>query len=247
MIFSTHAAAPAPIGVLVSGGLDSCILLARLLDEGRAVQPFYIRSGLAWETAELDALRRFLDRVSTSLLAPLLVLDLPLSDLYSDHCSVTGCGVPDELSPDEAVFLPGRNALLAIKAAIWCQLHGVRELALATLKGNPFGDATDEFFAAYERALTLGLATDLRILRPFAQLSKREVMQLGQDYPLEATFSCIAPRDGLHCGHCNKCAERRRAFIAAEIQDPTRYADGSSNGNGARATSGSRLPDATRS
>ena len=35
--------------------------------------------------------------------------------------------------PDEAVFLPGRNALLTIKAALWCQMHGINELAVATL------------------------------------------------------------------------------------------------------------------
>ena len=37
-------------------------------------------------------------------------------------------------------------------------------------------------------------------------------MELGRDMPLELTFSCIDPRDGLHCGRCNKCAERQEAF-----------------------------------
>jgi len=41
---------------------------------------------------------------------------------------------------------------------------------------------------------------------------------------LEHTFSCIDPQDGRHCGHCNKCAERRLAFAALEIDDVTEYA-----------------------
>jgi 7-cyano-7-deazaguanine synthase len=43
--------------------------------------------------------------------------------------------------------------------------------------------------------------------------------------PLELTFSCIAPAGSLHCGQCNKCAERQRAFRLSSMPDPTRYAE----------------------
>ena len=147
-------ASAVPIGLLASGGLDSCILLASLLHEGRRVQPFYVRCGLAWEVDELAGLRRFLaalaDRNGQSRgeLAELVVLEMPLADLYAGHWSVTGREVPDHATPDDAVFLPGRNALLVVKPAIWCQLHGIKQLALATLRSNPFPDATEPFFAA---------------------------------------------------------------------------------------------------
>ncbi|MCD4728936.1 MAG: 7-cyano-7-deazaguanine synthase, partial [Pirellulales bacterium] len=42
--------------------------------------------------------------------------------------------------------------------------------------------------------------------------------------PLELTFSCLSPVAGLHCGRCNKCAERQEAFRSLEMHDPTRYA-----------------------
>jgi len=45
-------------------------------------------------------------------------------------------------TPDDAVFLPGRNVLLLSKAMLWCHLHGVEEVALAPLESNPFPDAT---------------------------------------------------------------------------------------------------------
>ena len=61
--------------------------------------------------------------------------------------------MPDQDSPDAAVYLPGRNALLLVKAALWCRLHGIEELALAVLAANPFADATPEFFAQFEAAL----------------------------------------------------------------------------------------------
>jgi 7-cyano-7-deazaguanine synthase len=63
----------------------------------------------------------------------------------------------------------------------------------------------------------------LEIIRPFAHLRKESVMELGRHLPLELTFSCLAPVDGLHCGRCNKCAERRRAFAQLKLNDRTRY------------------------
>jgi len=220
----TCTGSAADIGVLISGGLDSSILVAHLLDTGRRVQPFYVQSKLAWEATELDCLRRFLAAVGRRQLAPLVTLELPLADVYGAHWSTTGEAVPDAASPDAAVYLPGRNALLLIKAVLWCQLHAIDELALAPLRSNPFPDATDAFFDEYQAALNRATGGRLRIVRPFAKLTKRQVMELGRDCPLELTFSCIDPQHGIHCGRCNKCAERREAFRAAGMTDPTQYA-----------------------
>jgi 7-cyano-7-deazaguanine synthase len=102
-------------------------------------------------------------------------------------------------------------------------LQGIERIALAPLVGNPFADATAEFFAQFERIMSLALSGPLRIERPFGKLTKRQVLAFGRDLPLELTFSCIAPRDGKHCGECNKCFERQQAFQSAEIVDPTKY------------------------
>jgi 7-cyano-7-deazaguanine synthase len=212
------------IGVLASGGLDSSILLAHLLRNGRWVQPFYIRTGLYWQRRELPALTGYLAAIAAPHLAELVVLDLPLADLYQEHWSVTGRDTPDAQSPDEAVFLPGRNALLLVKAAVWCQLNGIGELALAPLGTSPFPDADDRFLGDFESALNRGSAGQLQLLRPFGTMTKRQVMELGRGLPLELTFSCISPVDSLHCGRCNKCAERQAAFRDAGLPDGTRYA-----------------------
>ncbi len=212
------------IGVLASGGLDSSILMAHLLESGRHVQPFYIRTGLVWQEGELGALRRFLGAVARLELARLVVLELPLADLYGDHWSLTGRNTPAADTPDDAVFLPGRNALLLIKAAVWCQLHGIHELALAPLGTSPFADASDDFLEDFQSALNHGGAGKLSLHRPFGSMTKRQVMELGRQMPLEWTFSCISPVGDLHCGRCNKCAERQAAFREAEMEDGTSYA-----------------------
>src|SRR5262245_35304735 len=115
------------IGVLVSGGLDSAILVSYLLDQGEQVQPFYVESHLRWQAAELAALREYLKAVDRPELADLVVIELPLEDLYGSHWSPTG-DVPGAATADEAVYLPGRNLLLAIKPALWCQMQGIGRL-----------------------------------------------------------------------------------------------------------------------
>jgi 7-cyano-7-deazaguanine synthase len=157
-------------------------------------------------------------------LAELVTLKLPLEDLYGDHWSLTGENVPDAASPDDAVYLPGRNPLLFVKTRIWCQMHGVQELAIGSLSSNPFADASDSFFSLFEQSLNVALDGKVALIRPLVGTDKRRHMQLGSKYPLELTFSCLAPELGLHCGRCNKCAERQRAFREAEIPDPTAYA-----------------------
>lgn len=200
-------------------------MVSELLRLDRTVQPLYVRSNLVWEDAEERSLQRYLLAVHSPWLRDLVVLDLPLTDLYGEHWSTSGEGTPAGDSTDEAVFLPGRNALLLVKAAVWCQLNGVYELALAPLGTSPFADATQPFFDHAQAMFNCYSARKpLRIVLPFSHLDKRQVMQRGRDCPLEFTFSCIAPEDGLHCGRCNKCAERKQAFRDIALEDPTRYA-----------------------
>jgi 7-cyano-7-deazaguanine synthase len=210
--------------LMLSGGIDSAVLLDQLLSRGWDVTPIYVRTGCAWESCELVAIRRFLAALAHACLSDLVLLDMPLEDLYGDHWSISGADPPDDTSPDDAVFLPGRNPLLLIKPALWCWMHGIEHLALATLSGNPFEDATPEFFARFEAMFRAATGRAVQIARPFERLAKHRVLEMGRHLPLELTFSCLAPVDGLHCGRCNKCAERRRAFRDLQLADATHYA-----------------------
>jgi 7-cyano-7-deazaguanine synthase len=220
---SAAADASRPLAVLVSGGLDSAVLLAESLQQYPAVWPIYVQFGLFWERAELQHLRRFLDAIGTPALRSLTVLNLPVADLYGEHWSLTGIGVPAAGTADDAVYLPGRNVLLLSKAMLWCHLHGVATLALAPLESNPFPDATQSFFAEYEAVVNRAIAGDVRVVQPYRGLHKEAVLERGRHLPLQWTFSCIRPLEGRHCGVCNKCEERRSAFRRAGCLDPTVY------------------------
>ena len=209
---------------LVSGGLDSCVMLAELAKRYRQVFPLYVRQGLVWEKMELHALRRFLRDAKLKRVRPLTILELPASDIYGKHWSATGHHVPGATSLAEAVYLPGRNLMLLSKAAVFCALHKIPVITVGSLRGNPFPDATPAFFRNF--AATAGKALGFRcwVVAPFRNLTKLQVVRRGQELPLHLSFCCIAPHCGRHCGRCNKCAERQESFYAAGSTDDTRYA-----------------------
>ena len=154
-----------------------------------------------------------------------------MQDVYSaSHWAIEG-KPPAFHTPDEDVYLPGRNIILFAKAGSYCAAAGIDRIVIGTLAHNPFPDATPEFRSAMARALSLGLAHDVHIEAPLASMSKADVIRHGWalGVPFELTLSCMAPRmspDGpIHCGTCSKCRERHDAFVDAAISDPTSYAD----------------------
>jgi len=212
--------------VLLSAGLDSAVLAASEARRGR-VQPIYVSAGLAWESAELTALDRLLAEAPfAGALAPVARLTFTVADLYpAAHWALRG-EPPAFDTPDEDVYLAGRNVALLSKAAIYCARQGIGRVALGPLAGNPFPDATAEFFEAMAHALSLGLAHPIAVDAPFASMDKSDVVRLGVELgvPLALTLSCMNPQNGLHCGRCSKCRERRDAFREAGITDATAYA-----------------------
>ena len=211
--------------VLLSAGLDSAVLAAH---EARRsyVHPIYVSTGLAWEQEELAALERLLAAAPFGNMAPLTRLTFTVRDVYPPtHWALRG-EPPAFDTPDEDVYLIGRNVILLTKASIYCAQKRIGRIVIGPLAGNPFPDATPEFFAAMGKALGLGLAHDIHIEAPFAEMDKADVIRLGIELsvPLELTLSCMNPREGLHCGVCSKCRERRDAFNEAGVPDRTRYA-----------------------
>ncbi len=202
--------------VLASGGVDSTVLLAEELHAGHVVTPIHVRSGLAWEDAEHRALRRLLTAPPfLGTARPLVTVSSPVQDIYpADHWAITGTP-PGLHTPDAAVYLEGRNLMLIAKAAIWCGRHGVSRLVIASLAGNPFPDATAEFFAAASTAVSIGLAHPIDVTAPFLPLSKAGVVARGRalGVPMELTLSCMNPGPGdAHCRACSKCRERHDAL-----------------------------------
>jgi 7-cyano-7-deazaguanine synthase len=213
--------------VLFSGGLDSAVLLALERRDHAPVKPLHVRSGLAWEDAERRAIDRLLASPAFATgVDPLATITVDMRDVYpAGHWAITG-HPPAYDTPDEDVYLEGRNVILLSKAAVFCARYEIPRIALGPLSGNPFPDATPEFFSTIERALSLGLGRSIQIATPLTAFHKDRVVSLGLELgvPLELSMSCMNPAGDKHCGACSKCRERKDAFGEAGVRDKTSYA-----------------------
>jgi 7-cyano-7-deazaguanine synthase len=218
-----------PTAVLLSGGLDSAVLLVHEAQTA-IVQPVYVSVGLAWESAEREMTTRFLASVAVAHTArPLASLTFDMTDVYPPtHWAIRGTP-PAYDTPDEDVYLTGRNIVLLSKAGVFAAQQRISRIVLGPLAGNPFPDATARFFETMAAALSIGLAHPIEIATPFRTLHKAQVIARGVELgvPFELTLSCMNPQGLLHCGLCSKCRERRDAFEEAGVPDPTPYAEAS--------------------
>ena len=122
--------------------------------------------------------------------------------------------------------------MLLSKTAVYAARTKRSRILIGPLAGNPFPDASPQFFAAIAAALSIGLAAPIEIEAPFLSMDKAEVIALGAKLglPFELTLSCMqpvagpAPTEWSHCGRCSKCRERLHAFQAAAQRDPAPYA-----------------------
>jgi 7-cyano-7-deazaguanine synthase len=218
--------------VLLSGGLDSAVLAAHEA-QAATVLPVYVGVGLAWEPGELAMVAQLLAApVFAGRTLPLSPVEFTMHDVYPPtHWAIRGMP-PAYDTADENVYLTGRNLVLLTKAAMVAARSGAHRLALGVLAGNPFPDGRPEFFAAMATTLSLGLDHEIEIATPFLGWQKAQVIRRGIELrvPLELTLSCMNPAAGaagalpMHCGLCSKCRERRDAFAAAGVSDPSVYA-----------------------
>lgn len=216
--------------VLLSGGLDSSVLAAHLIEEGHEVLGLSVLYGQR-HSQEIKAAA---DVVDVLELEPVLAdLGSALQGVFdgADSSQVGGSeqAVPEGHYTDENMrqtIVPNRNMILLAVAGALAVSRGFEAVAYAAHAGDHpiYPDCRPEFASAMEQALELGCGISL--LRPFVDLSKSEIVKRGAElgFPFEYTYSCYKGED-IHCGRCGTCVERKEAFRLAECDDPTQYID----------------------
>jgi 7-cyano-7-deazaguanine synthase len=122
--------------------------------------------------------------------------------------------------------VPFRNAIMLSIAAGFAESAGAEALVIAAHSGDHaiYPDCREDFMRAMADAMRTGTYAGVQLLRPFIVLSKGQIAtlgaRLGVDYA--RTWSCYKG-GALHCGRCGTCVERREAFLAASLPDPTVY------------------------
>lgn len=221
---------PRPDGAavtLVSGGLDSLLMMNAALAAGESVVPVHVLQGALWESAETKALHQILSalRIVHGMRAGELVqLRVQLPPGYAARWAVDAdADAPGADTPDEAVYLPGRNLSLLLAGSLVAQSRGLAAVRLGALDGNPFPDSTDAFLRGFEDLFDRATGWRVKITKPLAGQDKGALLRQNPALPFALTVSCLRPKGFMHCGCCNKCAERQRAFAVASLPDPTKY------------------------
>lgn len=214
--------------VVLSGGLDSTVLLAKHIRSGHKVRAISVNYGQR-HRIELDYARH----TCAVYGVPLTIVDLSslAAALPGSSQTDTTVAVPKGHYAEEtmkATVVPNRNMILLSVALGHAVAHKFDCVSYAAHSGDHaiYPDCREEFVAALDKAAGLCDWHPVRIERPFVGVTKAEIVALGNqlDVALDRTYSCY---EGLsvHCGTCGTCIERREAFLLAGVPDPTAYRD----------------------
>ena len=211
--------------LIYSGGVDSTVLLAHLLAEGREVHCLSVDYGQR-HRRELEAARAICAHYGIDhRLADLRAL----APLFGSNALTGGVKVPEGHYEEEsmkATVVPNRNMLLISVATAWAVSLRAESVAYGAHGGDHaiYPDCRPEFAEALDRAVRLADWHEVRLERPFVKMDKADIVRRGAelDVPFGLTWSCYVGGER-HCGKCGTCVERKEAFRLAGVADPTDY------------------------
>jgi 7-cyano-7-deazaguanine synthase len=213
--------------VLLSGGLDSTVLLTESERRGEKVEAISFDYGQR-HSRELEASRA----VAACLNIPHTIVQVNLAKLSPTSSQTSkSIDVPKGHYADESMrvtVVPNRNMVMLSLAISRAIAIGANTVAYAAHRGDHaiYPDCRPVFVHAMEQAAMLCHYAPVHVLAPFLNLSKAEIVRRGASAaaPLQLTYSCYVGGPH-HCGQCGTCVERREAFELAEVLDPTVYAE----------------------
>ena len=223
-----------PAVVLVSGGMDSAVVLAIARERGFAVHALSVRYGQR-HTSELEAAERVAHALGATIHKTVAV----------DLRSIGGSALTDDIAVPEdsdghvigadipVTYVPARNTIMLSLALGWAEVIGSADLfcGVNAVDYSGYPDCRPEFIEAFERLANVATKAGVegagfRVHAPLLRMSKadivREGLRLGVDFA--TTVSCYqADAEGRACRHCDACRLRAEGFSAAGVPDPTRY------------------------
>jgi 7-cyano-7-deazaguanine synthase len=218
-----------PAVILLSGGMDSAVVLAIARAQGFAPYALSVSYGQR-HTAELLAADR-VARAQGAIAHKTVVVDLRSiggSALTADIAvpESQGTGIP-------VTYVPARNTIMLSVALGWAEVLGAADLfcGVNAVDYSGYPDCRPAFIEAFERLANLATkagveGAGIRVRAPLMAMSKadivREGLRLGVDFA--STVSCYqADAEGRACGRCDACRLRAQGFLEAGVADPTHY------------------------
>ncbi len=208
--------------VLLSGGLDSAVSLAMAIDKYVDILAITFNYGQKSFDAELVASQR----LSLFYNIEHKVVDLSWLASISKSSLTTSLNVPEiyisDLSSDEitknsanSVWVPNRNGLFVNIAACYAEALDFNAIIIGANKeeAGTFKDNSFEFIKTTNLALKNSTNSDIMLVAPLIELSKKQIIEKAIEYklPFEYIHSCYVQNDK-HCGKCESCSRLLRAL-----------------------------------
>lgn len=215
--------------VLVSGGMDSAVVLALAREQGFECFALSVSYGQR-HTSELAAAAK-LAQLQGAAEHKTVVIDLRS---IGGSALTADIAVPEQPSAGIPItYVPARNTIMLSVALGWAEVLGARDIfcGVNAVDYSGYPDCRPAFIAAFEQLANLATQAGveghtLRVQAPLIAMSKadivREGLRLGVDF--SDTVSCYqADSEGRACGRCDACRLRAQGFAAAGAVDTTRY------------------------
>jgi 7-cyano-7-deazaguanine synthase len=215
---------------LVSGGMDSCVTAAIANADNDELAFLHVSYGQRTEQRERQAFADLADHfgVKKRLNASIEYLKrIGGSSLTDERIDVAEANLASRTIPTS--YVPFRNSHLLAIATSWAEVIGASRIYIGAVAEDSSGypDCRPEFYDAFQRTIDVGTKpeTNIGIITPVINLSKSEIIERGLELnaPLDLTWSCYRA-ETTACGRCDSCALRLRAFAAAGVVDPIKYA-----------------------
>ena len=217
---------------VLSGGLDSTVATAYFKDEYdlHALTFNYGQRSAKMEIKSAKAIGEKLNIEHT-------VIELPWLKNLGKSALTSNNKVPelrfDQLDDksvcDETarkVWVPGRNIVFTAIATSFAEASGAETIIVGWDKeeATTFPDNSKDFLNAFNNVLEIGTLDNIKIEAPVIEMDKNDIVKLGVkiDAPLDLSYSCYMGEE-VHCGVCESCMRRRRAFKLANVNDKTEY------------------------
>ena len=127
-----------------------------------------------------------------------------------------------------SVWVPARNMVFTSIAASYAESIGAEKIIVGwdAEEAATFPDNSKEFLNTFNELIDVGSPENIKIEAPAIDLTKEEIVKLGVEVgaPMELSYSCYKGGDK-HCGVCESCMRRKRAFKQLGIDDLTEYED----------------------
>lgn len=209
-----------------SGGLDSTVLLAKLISEGHSVVPVNFFYGSKHNAQERTAALKICSFYGLQLI--MIDLDFMLEHFKSNLLK-SGGAIPEghyEAESMKATVVPFRNGIMLSILAGIAESNDAQFIAIAAHSGDHhiYPDCRPAFLDDMRGAILEGTEKHIALLSPFESVNKADIVFIGNELkaPMHMSWTCYQG-EYHHCGKCGSCTERKEAFQKAGVHDFTEY------------------------